>query len=44
MLTYSLSEEDPLLLRNIDNYMVDVEINDFSQTGITKLSTLNQIN
>lgn len=42
-LTHSLSIEDSTLLRNIDNYMEDVQKNDFSQTGIYKESILNQI-
>jgi len=43
-LTHSLTEEDSSLLRNTNNYTTDIEINDFSQTGINKLSILNQIN
>jgi len=43
-LTHTLSEEDPTLIRNIENYTQDVEINDFSQTGISQNSILNNIN
>lgn len=42
--THFLTEEDPALLRNIENYTADVEKNDFSLTGINKSSILNQIN
>lgn len=36
-------EEDPSCMRNIDNYNIDVESKNFSETGIYKASTLNQI-
>jgi len=42
--SHYLTEEDQTLLRNIHNYTDDVEKNDFSQTGVNKLSILNQIN
>lgn len=43
-LTHTLSEEKPTLICNIENYTQDVEINDFSQTGISQNSILNNIN
>lgn len=42
-LTHTLSEEDNTLLRNVENYVHDVEINDFSQTGVAQNSILNNI-
>lgn len=43
-LTHTLSQEDATLIRNIENYEQDVEINDFSQTGVSQNSILNNIN
>lgn len=42
-LTHTLVEEDQMLLRNIENYTQDVITNDFSQTGVSQNSILNNI-
>lgn len=43
-LTHTLVEEDQTLLRNVSNYIQDVETNNFSLTGVSKYSILNNIN
>lgn len=43
-LTHTLGKEEQTLIRNIENYNQDLETNDFSQTGITQNSILNNIN
>jgi len=42
--SHYLTEKDQTLLRNIHNYTDDVEKNDFSQTGVNKLSIVKPLN
>lgn len=43
-MTHTLNEEDPTLIRNIESYTHDVELNNFFQTVNSQNCILNNIN
>lgn len=43
-MTHTLGEEDETLLRNVDNYVQNIETNNFSLTGINQNNILNNTN